>query len=72
MSITHLSRAVTKSKELEVHQSLRDAQITFEHQHYLPFRGCGLESETAHAFADFAFLDMYMRSCFLTFVGFFV
>ena len=46
--------AVTKSKELEVHQALRDAQITFEYQHYLPFRGCGLESETAHAFADFA------------------
>ena len=47
-------RAVTKSKELEVHQALRDAQIAFEYQHYLPFRGCGLESETAHAFADFA------------------
>ena len=47
-------RSVTKSKELEVHQALRDAQITFEYQHYLPFRGCGLESETAHAFADFA------------------
>ena len=47
-------RAVTRSKELEVHQALRDAQITFEYQHYLPFRGCGLESETAHAFADFA------------------
>ena len=47
-------RSVTKSKELEVHQALRDAQITFEYQHYLPFRGCGLESETAHAYADFA------------------
>ena len=46
--------AVTKSKELEVHQALRDAQIVFEYQHYLPFRGCGLESETAHAFTDFA------------------
>ena len=34
-------RAVTKSKELEVHQALRDAQIAFEYQHYLPFRGCG-------------------------------
>ena len=47
-------RSVTKSKELEVHQALRDAQIAFEYQHHLPFRGCGLESETAHAFADFA------------------
>ena len=47
-------RSVTKSKELEVHQALRDAQITFEYQHHLPFRGCGLESETAHAYADFA------------------
>ena len=34
-------RAVTKSEELEVHQALRDVQITFEYQHYLPFRGCG-------------------------------
>ena len=51
---TRFRGAVTKSKELEVHQALRDAQITFEYQHYLPFRGCGLESETAHAFADFA------------------
>ena len=42
-------RAVTKSKELEATQALRDAQITFEYQHYH-----GLESETAHAFADFA------------------
>ena len=47
-------RSVTKSKELEVHQALRDAQITFEYQHHRPFRGCGLESETAHAYADFA------------------
>ena len=47
-------RAVTKSKELAVHQALRDAQIVFEYQHHLPFRGCGLESETAHAYADFA------------------
>ena len=47
-------RAVTKSKELEVRQALRDAQITFEYQRYLPFHGCGLESETAHAYADFA------------------
>ena len=27
---------------------------SFEYQHYLPFRGCGLESGTAHAFVDFA------------------
>ena len=47
-------RSVTKSKELEAHQALRDAQIAFEYQQHLPFRGCGLESETAHAFADFA------------------
>ena len=51
---TQTMHAVTKSKELEVHQALRDAQIAFEYQHHLPFRGCGLGSETAHAFADFA------------------
>ena len=33
-----------------MHQALRDAQIAFEYQRYL----CGLESETAHAYADFA------------------
>ena len=32
----------------------RDALIAFEYQHHLPFRGCGLGLETAHAFADFA------------------
>ena len=46
-------KARTKQKELEVYQLLRDAGIQFEYQHHLPFRGCGLESETRCAFADF-------------------
>ena len=46
-------KALTKSKELEVHQLLSKSGIQFDYQdyqHHLPFRGCGLESET---FADF-------------------
>ena len=46
-------KALTKHKELEVHQLLTEAGLIFEYQHHLPFRGCGLESETARAFADF-------------------
>ena len=46
-------KALTKSKELEVHQLLSKSGIQFDYQdyqHHLPFRSCGLESET---FADF-------------------
>ena len=46
-------KALTKSKELEVHQLLGKSGLLFEYQHHLPFRGCGLESETSRAFADF-------------------
>jgi hypothetical protein len=46
---------VTKAKELEVHQLLRGAKLDFSYQHYQPFKGCGLDSETAHAYADFVF-----------------
>ncbi|OLP72490.1 hypothetical protein AK812_SmicGene48181 [Symbiodinium microadriaticum] len=46
-------KGLTKSKELEVHQLLAKSGIQFEYQHHLPFRGCGLESETTRAFADF-------------------
>jgi hypothetical protein len=44
---------VTKAKELEVYQLLRDSGLSFEYQHHLPFRGCGLGSETSCAYADF-------------------
>ena len=46
-------KALTRRKELEVHQLLGQAGLQFEYQHHLPFRGCGLESETQRAFADF-------------------
>ena len=46
-------KALTKRKELEVHQLLSQAGLQFEYQRHLPFRGCGLESETQCAFADF-------------------
>lgn len=47
-------KALTKRKELDVHQALTAAGVEFEYQKHLPFRGCGLQSETAHCFLDFA------------------
>jgi hypothetical protein len=47
-------KALTKTKELSVYQALQAADISFEYQKHLPFRGCDLESETACAFVDFA------------------
>ena len=46
-------KALTKSKELDVHHTLQEAGFNFEYQKHLPFRGCGLQSETAHAYVDF-------------------
>ena len=46
-------KALTKQKELAVHQAFKDAGIQFEYQHHLPFRGCGLASETRCAYPDF-------------------
>ena len=39
--------------ELDVCQALQNAGIDFEYQKQIPFRSCGLASETAHAFIDF-------------------
>ena len=52
-------KAVTKRKELEIHQLLREAGIRFEYQHYLPFATCGLASETQRAFVDFVILTTW-------------
>ena len=52
-------KAVTKSKELEVHQLMREAGIQFEYQHYLPFATCGLASETQRAFVDFVIMTAW-------------
>ena len=46
-------KALTKTRELDIHQALQKAGIDFDYQHHLPFRNCGLTSETAHAFIDF-------------------
>ena len=40
-------RALTKRKELEVHQLLELHGIDFRYQHYLPFKTCGLEGNLA-------------------------
>ena len=47
-------KALTKQKELVLHELLTKAEIQFEYQKHLPFRSCGLASETVHAFIDFA------------------
>jgi hypothetical protein len=47
-------KARTKQKELEVYQWLEEDGVQFDYQAHLPFRACGLESETCRAFVDFA------------------
>jgi hypothetical protein len=47
------AKALTKSKELEVYQLLQSAGVQFSYQHHLPFKSCGLASETACAYVDF-------------------
>ena len=49
-------RALTKRKELEVHQLLENAGKDFRYQHYLPFKTCGLEGTTC-CYVDFS-IDM--------------
>ncbi len=52
-------KALTKSKELDIHQTLQKADVQFDYQYHLPFRSCGLASETAYAFIDFAILTIW-------------
>ena len=47
-------KALTKTKELSVYKALQSADIAFDYQQYLPFRGCDLQSETKCAYVDFA------------------
>ena len=46
-------KALTKKKELVLYEALQKAGVEFEYQKYIPFAGCGLNSETRHAFVDF-------------------
>jgi hypothetical protein len=46
-------RARTRTNELKLHELLQRHEIPFSYQHFLPFAGCGLESETKHAYLDF-------------------
>jgi len=50
------SKALTKQKELILHQALLKAGISFNYQFHLPFKACGIHSETTRAFVDFAIL----------------
>jgi len=46
-------KALTKTKELNDYKALQAAGFDFEYQKYIPFRGCGLGSETSCAYLDF-------------------
>ena len=46
-------KALTKTKELDVHKAMQAAGIDFGYQTHIPFRGCGLGSETICAYLDF-------------------
>ena len=49
-------KALTKRKELDVYAALQEAGIEFEYQKHIPFKGCGLGSETSCAYLDFLIL----------------
>lgn len=55
MGICHADnpKALTKRKELDLHMALTAADIGFEYQKYMPFKGCGIESESTRCFVDF-------------------
>ena len=46
-------KALVKQKELNIYHELQMAGATFQYQHHLPFKACGLNSETTCAYADF-------------------
>jgi hypothetical protein len=46
-------KALTKRKELDVFAALQEAEVEFEYQRHIPFKGCGLGSETSCAYLDF-------------------
>ena len=46
-------KAVVRRKQLEVYLALQNAGVEFQHEFYLPFKGCGLQSDSSHAFVDF-------------------
>ena len=47
-------KALTKRKELDVHQALQKAGIAFDYQLRVPFAACGFTSETKYAVLDFS------------------
>ena len=46
-------KALTKTKELDVYKAMEAAGIESEYQKHIPFRSCGLGSETVCAYLDF-------------------
>ena len=54
-----VTKARTKTKELSIHQALQKSGLEFEYQKYIPFAGCGLNSETRCAYIDFLFVKTW-------------
>ena len=52
-------KALTKLKELDVHAAFVSAGFEFEYQKYVPFKLCGINSDTSYAFLDFVFLKSW-------------
>ena len=48
-----MPKALTKQKELTLYQDLQKAGVEFDYQKHIPFRACGLNSETRCAYVDF-------------------
>ena len=48
-----MPKALTKQKELTLYQDLQKASVDIEYQKHIPFRACGLNSETRCAYVDF-------------------
>jgi hypothetical protein len=56
-------KALTKQKELAVHQALVKAGVQFEYQHHIPFATCGLGSESRCAYVDFVITKPWGYIC---------
>ena len=56
-------KALTKHKELTVHQFLRTSGVDFEYQFCIPFARCGLDGETKYAFLDFLIPRQWGHIC---------
>ena len=57
-SYPEVAAKAKEAKELEIHQLLRDNDICFSYQAYVPFRNCEPNAET-HAYLDFTIVKKW-------------